>query len=157
MKEPWREWQLFATEEAGGETVPDAGGQEEQEDFETLIRGRYKSDFDQRVQRILDGRLRGLRQENQRLRREAEERQRGALLAELAQRQRQEQQLRQAMDYAVRRTKQQLAQSIASGGRRVAENGGQRRSVSRTDPRALTGQELADIRRRVMDGEKIRF
>ena len=40
---------------------------------------------------------------------------------------------------------------------RVAENGGRRRSVSRWDPRGLSGQELADIRRRVMEGEKIRF
>lgn len=155
MAELLKEQQVAAEVTAGGENVPDAGGQ--QEDFESLIRGRYKEDFDGRVQRILDGRLRGLRQENQRLRREAEERQRSAVLAELAQRQRQERQLRQAMDYAVRRTRQQMAQSIASGGSRVAENGGQRRSVSRLDPRALTGSELADIRKRVMEGEKIRF
>lgn len=44
-----------------GDTAPDAG--ERQEDFEELIRGRYKSDFDARVKKILDGRLRGLRQE----------------------------------------------------------------------------------------------
>ena len=44
-----------------GGTAPDAG--ERQEDFEELIRGRYKSDFDARVKKILDGRLRGLRQE----------------------------------------------------------------------------------------------
>jgi len=29
--------------------------------------------------------------------------------------------------------------------------------VTRSDPRKLTSGELADIRRRVMDGEKIRF
>lgn len=55
-----------------GDTAPDAG---EQEDFAALIRGRYKADFDARVQKILDGRLRGLRQENARLRQEREQRQ----------------------------------------------------------------------------------
>ena len=60
----WMQW--FAEEgvadEAArtGDTAPDAG---EQEDFAALIRGRYKADFDARVQKILDGRLRGLRQE----------------------------------------------------------------------------------------------
>ena len=60
--------QLFAQPEesarAGenaGDTAPDAG--ERQEDFEDLIRGRYKADFETRVRKILDGRLRGLRQE----------------------------------------------------------------------------------------------
>ena len=38
-----------------GDTAPDAG---EQENFAALIRGRYKADFDARVQKILDGRLR---------------------------------------------------------------------------------------------------
>ena len=53
--------QLFAQPEepaqAGenaGDTAPDAG--ERQEDFEDLIRGRYKADFDARVRKIL-GRL----------------------------------------------------------------------------------------------------
>ena len=55
-----------------GGTAPDAG--ERQEDFEELIRGRYKSDFDARVKKILDGRLRGLRQENARLRQDQEQR-----------------------------------------------------------------------------------
>ena len=55
-----------------GDTAPDAG---EQENFAALIRGRYKADFDARVQKILDGRLRGLRQENARLRQEREQRQ----------------------------------------------------------------------------------
>ena len=65
--------QLFAQPEepaqAGenaGDTAPDAG--ERQEDFEDLIRGRYKADFDARVRKILDGRLRGLRQEVAQLR-----------------------------------------------------------------------------------------
>lgn len=150
MAELLKEQQVTAEEITGGEIVPDAGGQE---DFESLIRGKYKADFDGRVRKILDGRLRGLRQENMRLRQEAEERQRLDALVVL----RQQEQLRQAMDYAVRRTRQQMAQSIASGGNRIAENGGQRRSVSRLDPSALTAQELADIRKRVREGEKIRF
>lgn len=150
MAELLKEQQVTAEEPTGVEIVPDAGGQE---DFESLIKGKYKADFDGRVRKILDGRLRGLRQENMRLRQEAEERQRlDALVVR-----RQQEQLRQAMDYAVRRTRQQMAQSIASGGNRIAENGGQRRSVSRLDPSALTAQELADIRKRVREGEKIRF
>lgn len=53
-------------EETGG-MAPDAGEQQVpagdqgvpggEEDFETLIRGRYKGEFDARVRRILDGRL----------------------------------------------------------------------------------------------------
>ena len=126
-------------EETGG-MAPDAGEQQVpdgeqgvpggEEDFETLIRGRYKGEFDARVRRILDGRLRGLRQENERLR-------------ELA--------------AAAETARQQMAQAIASGGSRVAENGGRRRSVSRWDPKGLSGAELAAIRKRVQDGEKIRF
>ena len=52
-----------------GDTAPDAG---EQEDFEALIRGRYKEAFDARVRKILDGRLRGMRQENQYLKEQQE-------------------------------------------------------------------------------------
>ena len=52
-----------------GDTAPDAG---EQEDFEALIRGRYKEAFDARVRKILDGRLRGMRQENQHLKEQQE-------------------------------------------------------------------------------------
>ena len=130
-------------EETGG-MAPDAGEQQVpdgeqgvpggEEDFETLIRGRYKGEFDARVRRILDGRLRGLRQEKERLR-----------------------QMAAAVEFAVIRARQQMAQAIASGGSRVAENGGRRRSVSRWDPRGLSGAELAAIRKRVQDGEKIRF
>ena len=126
-------------EETGG-MAPDAGEQQVpdgeqgvpggEEDFETLIRGRYKGEFDARVRRILDGRLRGLRQENERLR---------------------------EMAAAAETARQQMAQAIASGGSRVAENGGRRRSVSRWDPKGLSGAELAAIRKRVQDGEKIRF
>lgn len=139
-------------EERTGGTAPDAGEQEKdaEEGFEALIRGKYKEEFDARVRRILDGRLRGLRQENERLRQAAAE-------AEIVGRRQQEEQLRCAMEFAVRRARQQLVQSIASGGSRVAENVGRRRSVSRWDPRGLSGEELAAIRKRVQSGEKIRF
>ena len=65
----WMQWFAEAgpADEAArtGDAAPDAG---EQEDFAALIRGRYKADFDARVQKILDGRLRGLRQEVAQLR-----------------------------------------------------------------------------------------
>ena len=109
-----------------------------------------RGEFDARVRRILDGRLRGLRQENERLREMA-------AAAETARQREQEAQLQAAMEFAVIRARQQMAQAIASGGSRVAENGGRRRSVSRWDPRGLSGAELAAIRKRVQDGEKIRF
>ena len=133
-------------EETGG-MAPDAGEQQVpdgeqgvpggEEDFETLIRGRYKGEFDARVRRILDGRLRGLRQENERLREMA-------AAAETARQREQEAQLQAAMEFAVVRARQQMAQAIASGG-------------SRWDPKGLSGAELAAIRKRVQDGEKIRF
>lgn len=44
------------------------------EEFDELIRGRCRQPFQERVQRILDGRLRALRQENEALRRQAVER-----------------------------------------------------------------------------------
>ena len=143
-------------EERTGGTAPDAGEQEKdaEEGFEALIRGKYKEEFDARVRRILDGRLRGLRQENERLR------QRLLLSAAVAVRvgrRMKVELLRCAMEFAVRRARQQLVQSIASGGSRVAENAGRRRSVSRWDPRGLSGEELAAIRKRVQSGEKIRF
>ena len=69
----------------------------------------------------------------------------------------QDEQLRRAMEFAVERARQQMTQAIASGGSRVAENGGRRRSVSRWDPKGLSGKELAEIRKRVQGGEKIRF
>ena len=149
-------------EERTGGTAPDAGEQEKdaEEGFEALIRGKYKEEFDARVRRILDGRLRGLRQENERLRglrQENERLRQAAAEAEIVGRRQQEEQLRCAMEFAVRRARQQLVQSIASGGSRVAENAGRRRSVSRWDPRGLSGEELAAIRTRVQSGEKIRF
>ena len=133
-----------AEEQTGDTTAPDAG-----EDFETLIRGRYKVEFDARVRKILDGRLRGLRQENERLRQEA-------VRTELLRQREQDEKLRRAMEFAVERARQQMTQAIASGGSRVAESG-RRRSVSRWDPKGLSGKELAEIRKRVQGGEKIRF
>ena len=63
------DFQRFAAGENGQsaakEPIPENGVQE---DFETLIRGTYKAEFDARVQKILDGRLRQLRQENEALR-----------------------------------------------------------------------------------------
>ena len=51
----WMQWFAEAgpADEAArtGDAAPDAG---EQEDFAALIRGRYKADFDARVQKILD-------------------------------------------------------------------------------------------------------
>ena len=174
--------QWFAEEGAAdeaartGDTAPDAG---EQEDFAALIRGRYKADFDARVQKILDGRLRGLRQENARLRQDQEQRREvypefrwqremetpafGRLVCagvepmaayEVVHR---EDILRRAMAYSAKRATRQAARSIASVGRRPAENGGRCVGVTGSDPRGLTSRELADIRRRVMEGEKISF
>ena len=65
--------------------------------------------------------------------------------------------LKAAMGYAAAQARSQMARSIASGGGRAAENRGDSRSVTRSDPRGLTSRELADIRKRVQDGEKIRF
>lgn len=181
-----------------GDTAPDAG---EQEDFEALIRGRYKEAFDARVRKILDGRLRGMRQENQhlkeqqektdrerraeaaghidRLRRQAGELQRlypdfcwqeemrredfgRLILAGVEPRTAYEtvhgrELMEKAMRYAAGRTRRQVAGSLASGMGRVAENGGRSIAVTASDPRGLTSEDLADIRRRVLDGEKIRF
>ena len=143
-------------EETGG-MAPDAGEQQVpageqgvpggEEDFETLIRGRYKGEFDARVRRILDGRLRGLRQENERLREMA-------AAAETARQREQEAQLQAAMEFAVIRARQQMAQAIASGGSRVAENGGRRRSVSRWDPKGLGREYRMERRSDFRKGEK---
>ena len=166
-------------------------------DFEALIRGRYKTAFDQRVRKILDGRLKNLRRENEELRAGADagldaaamalgrlERDAGAIRAvypdfswqaelenpafarligagvdgrtayEVVHR---DELLRRAMAYAARRAAAQTARSIASGARPAAENGGRSVAVTRSDPRKLTSEELADIRKRVQNGEKIRF
>ena len=201
MKFTWN-LQLFASEDAEhpampeetGETALDAG---EQESFESLIRGQYKAEFDARVQKILDGRLRGLRQENEQLRREKTARKESARQAfsrlseeeaavqavyptfqwrkeiqnptfgrlvasgidartasEVVHR---EEVLRQAMSYAAKRAKEQTSRAIASGALRVRENGGRNVTVTRNDPKGLSSEDLANIRKRVFDGEKIRF
>ena len=193
--------QWFAEEGAAdeaartGDTAPDAG--ERQEDFEELIRGRYKADFDARVKKILDGRLRGLRQEVAQLRQWERERdlRHQAAMGRLSRQEPEIQRvypefrwqremenpafgrlvcagvepmaayevvhrediLRRAMAYSAKRATRQAARSIASVGRRPAENGGRCVGVTGSDPRGLTSRELADIRRRVMEGEKISF
>lgn len=166
-------------------------------EFEELIQGRYRQSFQQRVQQILEGRLRTLRQENELLRRQSE--QRRAFETGCVERLAQEaedirrlyhdfdwqaemrdpvfgrmiaagidgrtayaathsrQLLAQAMRYGAQRAGQQLSRTVASGGRRVVENGGGNTAVTHTDPKALTAAELAEIRRRVQRGEKIRF
>ena len=55
--------------ETGGQEplAPDAGEQQDADAFEELIRGRYKKAFDARVQKILDGRLRKARTEQETL------------------------------------------------------------------------------------------
>ena len=45
---------------------------------------------------------------------------------ELLRQREQDEQLRRAMEFAVERARQQMTQAIASGGSRVAENGGRR-------------------------------
>ncbi len=167
-------------------------------EFEALIQGRCKQPFQARVQKILDGRLRTLRQENETLRRQAEEQHayESGCVARLAQEAEdirrvyedfdwqkemrdptfgrlvaagidgrtayevthRRELLAQAMRYAVRRSGEQMSRAVASGGQRVAENGGHGSSaVTRADPKALTSGELAEIRKRVQRGEKIRF
>ncbi len=199
------ELQLFAQEDAAelaaeetaetsGEAAPDAG---EQEDFETLIKGRYKEQFDERIRKILDGRLRGLRRENEQLRQDRQT-QLDAARQAFARLESQQEELRKiypdfdwrrevcnpefgrmieagvdartayevvhqrelmhkAMAYSAQRAARQAAQTVASGRRRVQENGRGGASISRSDPRELDSRQLADIRKRVLDGEKIRF
>ena len=167
-------------------------------EFEELIQGRCKQPFQARVQKILDVRLRTLRQENETLRRQAQEQHayESGCVARLAQEAEdirrvyegfdwqkemrdptfgrlvaagidgrtayevthRRELLAQAMRYGAKRAVEQCSRAIASGGRRVAENGGHSSSaVTRTDPKALDSAQLADIRRRVQRGEKIRF
>lgn len=204
---PEREQIPHETGTAPEEVQPDAHGgdapsqQERRRDedsaFEELIRGQYKASFDRRVQRILEGRLKNLKQSVQQ-RQQAEERERGTSLAQVARLEQSEADIRevypafdwkkemrtpqfarliaagvdgrtayeavhcgellgQAVRYGAQRAGEVFSASVASGGR-IAENGGSHAgTVSRIDPKALTGAELADIRRRVMRGEKIRL
>ena len=176
------EKQAQVCQETGAEAL-DAG---EQEDFETLIRGKYKEEFDARVRKILDGRLRGMRQENLRLK-EQQLRQKEEAVQRLSRLREQEGAVRrlypefcwqeelknprfgrlvlagaepveayETVRYAAGRTRKQVAGSLATMGR-VAENSGRSIAVTACDPRGLTSRDLADIRKRVLDGEKIRF
>lgn len=189
--------QLFAEDSAEQNSGVTASGAGEQQDFESLIRGPYKADFDARVQKILDGRLRGLRRENESLRQSAEAQQQRARAA-FAQLERcagevqavyrnfdwqqevqndefarliaagvaprtayevvhREEILRAAMECAARKTAHHAARTAAQSARRVRESGGGSAAVMGSDPKHLTSPELAEIRRRVRDGEKIRF
>ena len=58
-----------------------AEGEAAEESFEELIRGRCKEEFEGRVQKILDGRLKGLRQENEKLRAQTEQKRAQAVRA----------------------------------------------------------------------------
>lgn len=63
-----------------------------------------------------------------------------------------------AMQYAVQRTRQQMANSIQAGAQRPAENGAAAAAAqSHIDPRKLSRKDIEDIRRRVMRGEHITF
>ena len=185
--------ELVQTTDTAGETAPDAG----EETFENLIRGRYKADFEARVQKILDGRLRGLRRENEQLRQKETQRRQKADTAFAALQEQQaalqqiypefhwqqevqkgefarliaagidartayevthrEELLRRAMAYAAARSAQHSARTVQSSRRRVSEAGSRSAAVTRTDPKSLSSEQLSEIRRRVMDGEKIRF
>lgn len=176
-----------------GEMAPDAG----EMDFEELIRGPYKGQFEARVKKILDGRLRGLRRENEELRQRHQRTQDTARAAFAALEDRQQEVrsiypefdwrsevqngefarliaagvpprtayevvhsrelMARAMAYAARETAQRSARTVAASARRVPENGRRSAATTRTDPKKLTGAELAEIRKRVRDGEKIRF
>ena len=175
MRQLWMDWQAFAEEagqetggEAGGQAAPDAG---EQDDFAELIRGRYKAQFDARVQKILDGRLRGLRQENARLRQETQA-QRQAQAGALLRLQAEEGRIRQVYpDFDWKRelasprfgrlvtagVDGQTAYEIVHRQELLQAAMGYAAEKTRSDPRSLTSRELAAIRRRVQDGEKIRF
>ena len=63
-----------------------------------------------------------------------------------------------AMQYAVQKTKQQMANAIQAGAQRPAENGAATAAAqSRIDPAKLTPEQRKDIRERVARGERITF
>ena len=131
-----------------------------EERFEALIRGEFKQQFDERVRKIIEGRLKALHRENEALRAEGMGREE-YLAAERAAMMRERQDfdalLRRAVRYGAQRAGQDIARSLSGG--RVAENGGAGRAaaVSHVDPARLSPAERADIRRRVARGERIRF
>ena len=131
-----------------------------EESFEELIRGKYKSEFDARVQKIIEGRLKALHRENEALRRETNERQlRLAMQSHEMERSRaaMEEMLRRAVRYGAQRAGQDLSRSLSGG--RIAENGGggHAAAVTSVDPSRLTAKEREEIRRRVARGEKVSF
>ena len=141
------------------ESVP-AGAAPAEESFDTLIRGKYKQEFDAKVQKILEGRLKSLHRENEALRRETNERQlrlsiqsREMHRANAAM----EEMLRRAVRYGAQRAGQDLSRSLSGG--RIAENGGggHAAAVTTVDPSRLTAKEREEIRRRVARGEKVSF
>lgn len=132
----------------------------EEEDFEALIRGKYKAQFDARVQKILEGRLKSLHRENAALRAETNERQ--LRLAEQEEEMQRaygafDSMLRRAVRYGAQRAGQDLSRSLSGG--RIAENGGggHAAAISTVDPKRLSRAEREDIRRRVAKGEKVKF
>jgi len=197
----------YLTDKTGGETTapPDAGEAPDADAFEELIRGRYKKEFDQRVQKILDGRFRKAREEQETLEkmRQEDDRRRAGEAARAQETLRRLEQsapdiaavypdfdwreelknetfghlvaagadprsayevahrdeiLHRAMRYSADRTREEVARSLAARSR-VPENGtaAQAAAVLRADPALLTPEERQDIRRRVQNGEKIRF
>ena len=131
-----------------------------EESFEELIRGRYKREFDAKVQKIIEGRLKALHRENEVLRRESNEGQmRLALQSHEMERSRaaMEEMLRRAVRYGAQRAGQDLSRSLSGG--RIAENGGggHAAAVTTVDPSRLTAKEREEIRRRVARGEKVSF
>lgn len=63
------------------------------------------------------------------------------------------------MQYAAQKSAQRIAASVQANGRRPAENGanGAAAATNKSDPRNLTKEDRAEIRRRVRNGEKIVF
>ena len=140
--------------------VQESGASSAEESFEELIRGKYKSEFDARVQKILEGRLKSLHRENEALRRESNEGQlRLAMQSHEMERSRaaMEELLRRAVRYGAQRAGQDLSRSLSGG--RIAENGGggHAAAVTSVDPSRLTAKEREEIRRRVARGEKVSF
>lgn len=64
---------------------------------------------------------------------------------------------RGAMQYAVQRTKEQVAASMAANSRRPVENGNTATpaSITKEDPSTWTAEDRREIRRRVQNGERI--
>lgn len=63
------------------------------------------------------------------------------------------------MQFAAQKSAQRIAASVQANGRRPAENGAQggAAATNKSDPRSLSKEDRAEIRRRVRNGEKIVF